>query len=141
LLYGIACAAAMSVLAPLAPRLLGSQFQGTVTMIRLLSLLVVLRCGSLFALNALLGLKRYWLRVSAILSSTLINVGLNLAWIPGSSWRGAAAATLVTEVIFLIATWVALVSAQNRHDRRRDAAGSPPTPGRHRPEVALSNPH
>jgi O-antigen/teichoic acid export membrane protein len=124
--YGIVCVAVMNLLAPYAPDLLGHEYEGTVSMIRWLSVLVLLRSGCLFALNALLGLRRYWLRVSAILFSTVLNVVLNLLWIPKWSWQGAAAATLVTEVAFLLFTWTALIRAQQRHDRERSA------PPRHR---------
>lgn len=121
--YGLVATLAIELLAPIVPPLLGHQYDGTVNILRVVAPLVALRSASMFALNALLGLGRYSTRVLVIVISTLINILLNVAWIPAHSWHGAAFSTIVTEIVFVIGSWTALVRAQRRHDRNLDLRG------------------
>jgi O-antigen/teichoic acid export membrane protein len=115
--YGASAVVGMVVLAPLVPHILGHKYAGTVIMIRALALFVLLRSMTLFAFNGLIGLGRNGWRTGILGFSSLVNVGINLALIPTMSWRGAVIATLVSESIFMVLTWIALLHFQRGHDR------------------------
>ena len=116
--YGFAAAIAVFVAAPLLPLALGSAYAGSVEMVRLLALLVLLRGLGVFCFNGLMGLRAHGARLLAVSSAaTAAAAGCGLL-IPLWSWRGAAVATLVAELVFLSASWTALVLLQRRHDAR-----------------------
>lgn len=105
------------VAAPLVPRVLGSDFDGTVTMMRLLVPLVPLRGIGMFPMNGLLGLGRNVLRTKILVGNAAFSLALYLALIPGYSWKGAIAGTLISEVTLFVVSWVALFRCQASHDR------------------------
>ena len=62
----------------------------------------------LLAFNALLAMGRHRLYPLAALMGLVTNIGLNLWLIPSLSYRGAALATLITEVLVVAVLWVPL---------------------------------
>jgi len=113
------------------PDLLGEAYRDSVPMIGLLAPLVLFRALSLFAFNGLMGLRRNGVRLGIISAAATVNALLNLVLIATYSWRGAAVATLIAEVVFTVGTWVALVVYQRRHDagvRARPEAGASMVP-------------
>jgi O-antigen/teichoic acid export membrane protein len=115
--YAVIAAVGLAVFAPLVPHVLGHQYVDIVVMIRALSLYVVLRSISLFPFNGLLGLGRAGWRTAIVVTSAMVNLGLNLALIPSFSWKGAVIATLGSETVFAALSWTALLVFQARHDR------------------------
>jgi O-antigen/teichoic acid export membrane protein len=97
LLYSVVACAILYWVAPLSSLLLGKSFAASVPAIRILSWLLLLRCLHYSAGNAISGCASQWYRTSSQLFVALLNVGLNLALIPRYSWRGAAAASLMTD--------------------------------------------
>jgi O-antigen/teichoic acid export membrane protein len=115
--YGVAAVVGIVMIAPHVPLLFGTEYEGTSSLMIGLAPLVLLRSLSLFPVNSLLGLERHRLRFLTMLACTVLNLVLNAALIPHHSVWGAVAATLVTEVVFVLAAWGALSVAQRRHDQ------------------------
>lgn len=118
--YGLVIGAAIFLLAPLVPRILGSSFDGSTGMIRWLAPLVFLRAATMFPLNALMGLGRTGLRTTVVVANALLAIVLYLALIPRWSWHGAIAGTLISETLEMVSIWAALIWSQSR-------AGEPAT--------------
>ena len=93
LVYVVVVVVAMWVLAPVAPRILGSGYAGTDEIIRWVTPLVVFRSLGIFALNGLLGLGKNLLRTRLLIANAAFSVALYALLIPGRSWLGAAYAT------------------------------------------------
>ena len=106
--YGAPAALGLFLIAPLAPWVLTKDFSETTRMLQWLAPLVILRGQSSFPMNGLMGLGRNGLRTKLIVANALLSVLLFAALIPRYSWRGAFAATLVTELSLSLSAWVAL---------------------------------
>lgn len=115
--YGLTAMVALLACAPLVEPVLGERYAGSVDVVRFVAPLVLLRSLSLFPFNGLMGLGRNGVRSAIVGSSAVLNVTASAALIPSHSWRGAAAATIGSEVVFLVLTWAALLRCQRRHDR------------------------
>lgn len=112
--YGLAAAVGLLTFAQLVPVLLGSEFDGTTTMLRWLAPVAFLRSITIFPANGLLGLHRNPLRTGILVANAVWTVGLFLALIPSHSWKGAVIATVISEVTLLVTTWTALLWARGR---------------------------
>ena len=108
LAYGVVAGVGLYVLAPLVPLVLGRQYPETVTAIRWLAILPLLKVIHYFGADALTGAGHQGLRTALLVSVALLNVLLNLWLIPLYSWRGAAAASLLSDGLFGVAIWGAL---------------------------------
>jgi O-antigen/teichoic acid export membrane protein len=127
--YGGAAALALFAAAPLLPVLLGASYEGSVTMVRALAVLALLRGAGLFPFNGLMGLRRHGVRLVTVGTAAAVAGVLSGVLIPRWSWWGGAVATLVAELVFLSLCWTMLVREQRRHDlalrsRRRVHVGS-----------------
>ncbi len=107
--YGVLAAIALFVFAPLAPVLLGSEFEGTTTMIRWLAPVVLIRAVATFPANGLLSYGRNSLRTRILVANAVWTVLLFVLLIPPFSWRGAVVATTIAEVTVFVSTWIALI--------------------------------
>jgi O-antigen/teichoic acid export membrane protein len=92
-------------------------------MLQWLSPLVVLRGQSTFPINALMGLGRNDLRARLYVGHAVLGVLLFAALIPTYLWRGALAATLVTELSLCVSGWAALLWCERN---RLPSRGSSP---------------
>lgn len=108
LAYAVPAVAALVLLAPLVPRLLTRDYAETTTILRLLAPVVILRGVGTFPMNGLMGLGRNGLRTKLLAGHALFSLVLYAALIPRLSWRGALAATLVSELSLCASGWVAL---------------------------------
>ena len=92
--------------APLIPIVAGKGFAESVTALRFLCLIPVLRCCHLAAGDALSGsgFQRY--RFTYELGAAAFNFGVNLWLIPRFSWRGAAASSLATDGALALVSWI-----------------------------------
>ncbi|MFT7650687.1 MAG: O-antigen/teichoic acid export membrane protein [Candidatus Poriferisodalaceae bacterium] len=98
-------AAAAYVLAPVAIGLLDETWEDATIILRWLSVLPLLKAVQ-FPLGNILTVSGHpSLRLRLTVLSAIVNLGLNFLWIPQHSWRGAAAATLISEglLTFLVA--------------------------------------
>ncbi len=125
LVYALVAALGLVMLAPLVPVLLGSEFEGTETIIRWLTPLLILAVLSPFPANGLLTYSRNGLRTIIQSASAAFAVALYVLLIPPFSWQGAVAASLIAELTVTVALWVALLLVR-RQRRRADAASAVP---------------
>lgn len=94
---GLLIAPVTRLAAPLLPMVAGSGFVNAVAVVKILCWLPLIRgvhqmCGS-----AVTGMGFQNWRTAAQAIAALLNLVLNLAWIPGIGWRGAAWSTLVSD--------------------------------------------
>lgn len=130
LAYGGVCAAVFWFAAPVVPDVLGREYRGSITMLRWLAALVVLRAASAFPFNGLMGIGWTGSRLWILAASAVSNLSINLLLIPAISWRGAAIATFAGELSYVGLSWILLIRAQRSHDRLvRRSLGSEPTAG------------
>lgn len=119
----LAIAGGVWLMAPYFDFLVGDDFDGSVTIIRWLTLFLPLRAMSQAPLNGLLGLGRIGARLVALITASAASLVMYIVLIPSHSWRGAAAGTIVSEMLLVAMGWSLLVRYQRRHDR--DLAASP----------------
>ena len=117
--YSLAAAALLAIGAPLLPIAFGPSFGGSVAALRWLCLLPILRCLHYAWGSAITASASQWNRTATQLGAAALNLCLNLLLIPRWSWRGAAAASLLTDGALAAASFLVLF----RLTRRELAAG------------------
>lgn len=115
LLFTAPAGLALFVLAPLLTILVGDDFGESVEAVRLLAFLPCVKAMQVFPANALTGADLHGRRVALLLTTTLLNVGLNLVLIPRYSWQGAVAATWFSELLLAALLWLTLNRASSEH--------------------------
>jgi O-antigen/teichoic acid export membrane protein len=129
--YAVPALGVLALLAPWVPRVLGADFEGTSLILQLVAPIALVRALGGYAANGLLGLHRNALRTGLLVAGAAASLVLYLALIPAWSWRGALAASLVSELGLAAACWVALVRCQRLANGRGSAhAGTGPRVGR-----------
>ena len=109
LLIGLPIAAFGLIAArPFVALLFGAKYGPSVDAARILIPAVAFMFLSNFGETTLACIDRWRTIVIVSTACLLLNVGLNLLWIPGLGYRGAAWATLVTEVAYFAATAASL---------------------------------
>lgn len=95
--YAVAGAGGIYLLAPLIPAILGADYAQTVNAARWLAILPIL--GTLYAIaaHALTGAGHQQARTSMEIAAVIVNVLLNLWWIPLFSYHGAIWAMLASK--------------------------------------------
>ena len=96
-LFAVAATVGMLLFAPVIPHLIGDGYQESVTALRWLALLPMLKCVHFFFGDALSGAGHQRLRASMQLSVAVFNVAINFWLIPAYSWRGAAWSSLASD--------------------------------------------
>jgi O-antigen/teichoic acid export membrane protein len=104
-LFGGLAAVGMTVFAPVAPLLLGKGFSQSVSAIRWLCLIPLLRSFHLSAGMVLTGSGRHKFRTAAQIAAAAFNLGINFYLIPRYSWVGAAWASLLTDGGLAFMNW------------------------------------
>jgi O-antigen/teichoic acid export membrane protein len=108
LMYAVAIAVAAFMFAPVIPRILGSDYSLTVEALRWLALLPFMKTLQCFIADALTG-AGYQGRRSALQAGTaILNVVLNIWFIPLWSWRGAAWSSLLSDGLFALMLWITI---------------------------------
>jgi O-antigen/teichoic acid export membrane protein len=120
---GIAATLGLWFAAPLAPHILGPGYGDAVEGLRWLSIVPLLQAVFYLAGDVLTGAGFQGLRSAAQVGAAGLNVSLNLWLIPLYSWRGAAAATVVTDATLALALW-AIIAGKSR---RRGGLAAPVT--------------
>ena len=115
--YGVVFAIGISLVAPLLPIVLGDEFEESVTIVRWLSPIVLLRAVGSCSINGLMGLSKVTLRTILLAINAAMAMVLYIVLIPRYGWEGAAIGTLVGEVLSVVMTWTALVVCQRAADR------------------------
>ncbi|HEX4773751.1 MAG TPA: oligosaccharide flippase family protein [Bryobacteraceae bacterium] len=104
-LFGGLAAIGMAAFAPVAPYFLGNTFVQSVSAIRWLCLIPLLRSLHLSAGLVLTGSGRHKYRTIAQVVAAAFNIGINLFLIPRYSWIGAAWASLLTDGSLAVMNW------------------------------------
>jgi O-antigen/teichoic acid export membrane protein len=120
--YAAVAVIGLMVLAPVVPFVLGSDFDGTTDMIRWLSPIVLLSAITSFPANGLLTYDRNALRTKIVTANAAFSVVLYVALIPPFSWRGAIAATVISEITMTVTTWTALLLVRRQTRRQHTSA-------------------
>ncbi len=97
MVLGAAAALAISLLAPVIPRLVGRDFSGVLSALRWLCWIPMLRGVHRATGSALTGSGRQNLRTVAQVTVAVVNLLLNLWWIPIYGWIGAAWSSLASD--------------------------------------------
>lgn len=118
--YGIVFGVVVYLTAPWFPLVMGSEFEGSVEILRWLAPIVFLRAIGIFSLNGLMGLGRVVFRTVVITGNAAVGVVLYLILIPSRGWQGAVMASIIVEAAQVIMTWTALVVCQRIADRKAD---------------------
>lgn len=116
-LYSLAAAAAMFFGAPLLGHILGKSFVESTTVLRWLCLLPLIRCFHYAAGTTITGSVSQWYRTVQQISVAVLNLGLNALLIPRYSWRGAAAASLLTDGSLAAMNWICVFWLIARQER------------------------
>jgi O-antigen/teichoic acid export membrane protein len=106
--YSVLAAIGIFVLAPVAPMIVGASFARSISALRWLCLIPLMRSFHLSAGDAITGAGFQRLRTWLQLGAAGLNFGVNLFLIPAYSWRGAAAASLLTDGSLAVVSWIVL---------------------------------
>lgn len=113
--YSVAAAGCLALAAPLLPALFGPSFRGSVAALRWLCFLPVLRALHYAWGSAITASASQWNRTATQFGAAALNLVLNFLLIPRWSWRGAAAASLLTDAA-LAAASLYLLARLARHE-------------------------
>lgn len=116
--YGALVGLALFVAAPLAPHILGSDFDGSVEALRWLAPVPLLSALYYLPADALTGADAQGIRTLLQLAAAVLNVLLNVLLIPAHSWHGAAWATLASLSFLAASLWVATYALCRSQPRR-----------------------
>jgi len=116
-LLALAAVPCLLLSAPLVPRLIGPNYFASVSAMRWLSLVPVLRSLHLSAGDALAGIGHQRLRLGLQFVAAFLNVALNVFLIPKFSWHGAAWSSLATDGALAAMCWIALLYLVRRESR------------------------
>jgi O-antigen/teichoic acid export membrane protein len=117
----IALSALLAVAAPLLPLAFGASFQTSVSALRWLCPLLILRSLHYAWGTPITASASQWNRTATQLAAAVLNLALNFLLIPRWSWRGAAAASLLTDGALALLSYAML----RRLVRREEAADQP----------------
>jgi len=131
--YGLVFGVALYFAAPLVTVLLGGDYEGAATMLRVLAPVVAVRSIAEFGMNGLLGFGRVGVRTGVTLFAAGSALVLYVLLIPRYGWHGAVVGTYVSELVLAVTAWSVLLVLQRRHDAALAASeagrGAPPTAG------------
>ena len=112
--YGLVASLLLFLSAPVLPYILGNGYSETVSALRWLSLLPLLKSIHYFASDSLTGAGFQGLRSICQLATAALNVGLILWLIPAYSWKGAAWASLASDSFLALVTWALVLWLKKR---------------------------
>ncbi|MBV8631922.1 MAG: oligosaccharide flippase family protein [Silvibacterium sp.] len=113
--YGVLVAICLYIGAGLMPHFFGPSFRGSITVLRWLCLLPLLRVLHYAWGTTITASASQWNRTAIQLGAAGLNLLLNFLLIPRWSWQGAAAASLITDGSLALSSFIAL-----GHIRRRE---------------------
>lgn len=100
--YGLVVSGGLVLGAPLLPWVLGAEYAETAIALRWLAAVAGLEGIHLLLSVVLLGAGQHQARGYWQGAAVLLNGVLNLIWIPSWGWRGAALATLISEILLVV---------------------------------------
>ena len=103
--YGAINSAALWLMAPLVPIILGPKYSEAASALRWLAPIPLLRCFHLFLGDSLAGAGLQKMRVWIQVAVAGLNIALNLWLLPRWSWKGAAWSSLACDGLLLLGMW------------------------------------
>lgn len=128
LAVGVAAGAGLWIIAPVVPLLFGSKWDEAVPVIRLLAFLPIIRSVQFLIGNTITAFDRQPWRFGATAAAAVLNLVLNVIYLPTGTWRTAVVTTFISEV-FLITLLTLVVLYWLRRDDRERPEVSAPGPG------------
>jgi O-antigen/teichoic acid export membrane protein len=121
--YSVLVTVGLIVLAPLIPRLLGSEYLASVEAVRWLAPILLLRTVHRFFSNSLTGAGFQGVRTATQGAVALFNILLNFWLIPAYSWRGAAWSSLASDGLLLVSTFLIVSRLGRQHSQALQVKG------------------
>lgn len=118
---GVLISLALYFSAPLVPLLVGKDFNTTVSALRGLCIIPLLRSLQWCAGDALAGAGLQRVRFMLQLGAAGFNFGINLYLIPTYSWLGAVWSSIATDGLLALAAWCALLWLVKKHPTTQSA--------------------
>jgi O-antigen/teichoic acid export membrane protein len=103
--YGIVASAGLFVASRLVPSIMGAGYSDSSTALRWICVLPAIKSIHAFLTDTLTGSNYQWQRSSTQVLVALFNVIINLWLIRAFSWRGAAWASVLTDVLLMLALY------------------------------------
>jgi O-antigen/teichoic acid export membrane protein len=103
--YSLVAALTMALGAGILPLVLGQSFTASVSALRWLCLLPLIRCFHYAAGITITASVSQWYRTAQQVAIAFLNFGLNMFLIPRYSWQGAAAASLLSDGALAAMNW------------------------------------
>jgi O-antigen/teichoic acid export membrane protein len=117
MVYGVAVAVSLWVIAPVLPHLLGSSYRSAVPALRMLAVIPFLRCIHAFLGDSLSGSGHQAVRMLVQVGIAALNIALNLVVLPRWSWRGAAWTSVACDGALVIVLWLTVCWYCTRESR------------------------
>ncbi len=105
LLVAVPCAIIAFISTFFIPAILGEEYRGSITMLRVLLPVLTIRGLSAFPMNGLLGIDCNSYRTRLLVAGGTVSLVLYAALIPAFSWKGAVLASLIVESLLVATTW------------------------------------
>jgi O-antigen/teichoic acid export membrane protein len=115
--YAIASLIGFWFLAPFIPIILGEEYREAIGALLWLSPLPAIAAIQYLAADTLTGSGNQKARSLVQVVAAIINVVLNILWIPQFTWRGAAWATLVSDSFKLVCLWLIVFWLSRKTDK------------------------
>lgn len=125
-IYGVGVAAILFLAAGAIPWIMGRDYQESVIALRWLCVLPVIRSVYWFLTDALTGANYQWQRSSAQFAVAAFNILINLWIIRAYAWRGAAWASVTTDLL-LMALLYLIIRGHLRRERGVVEIAAPPS--------------
>ncbi len=108
LIYGVVATIAVIAAAPLVPLVVGAEYQGAVYILMLLAPLTLVKVAQYVPGDALTGAGRQGVRSACVVAALVVNLAINLLFIPSHGLAAALVATLVSECVYAVLVNLAL---------------------------------
>jgi O-antigen/teichoic acid export membrane protein len=117
-IYGLGAGIVLYFAGGLMPVILGPSFAESAQVIRWLALMPFVQGVHFLFGDALMGTGRQGIRSAMQLGTAVLNVVLNLVMIPSFGWRGAALASLASELLLAVVLVIVLFKFATADERR-----------------------
>ncbi len=117
-LYGIVAGLLLFLFAPVVPHILGDEYGNAVEAIRWLSVIPVIKSVNSLIQDTLTGSGFQGVRSGIQMTVALLNVAMNYLLIPLYSWKGAAMASILSDLLLTVGYWIAIQYLQQRQVQR-----------------------
>ncbi|MCG2786228.1 MAG: oligosaccharide flippase family protein [Anaerolineae bacterium] len=104
------------IISPLLPKILGEQYSLTAQIIIWLSPLIIIRTFHYLIADTITGAGYQGQRSGIQIGIAIINVLLNIIWIPQYGWLGAVWSSLISDLLLAVALWAFVAMIKKKGD-------------------------